>query len=241
VAGRAAGAPDSAAASAPAVGRAAGNGFTRGAPAPGAEPAPPGTAADSADRAAELRRSVSAANDTSRYRPRRGRFDTPRWVMLRSLGFPGWGQLHNGSWLKAVLIGGLDTYLRFKAVDNELWIRRHEGPVRNALLDLTVAQDSLRQYTVIASPDTTIYQKLDYWNPIYLAASDRYNGLVGPYNDRLDRQIGEAWLLGGVLVYALMDAYVDAHFRDFKVEFQHDPALPGGRPGGTRLFLRWTF
>src|SRR4029453_13732687 len=31
-----------------------------------------------------------------------GRFDAPRWVMLRSAVIPGWGQLHNRSWIKAI-------------------------------------------------------------------------------------------------------------------------------------------
>jgi hypothetical protein len=36
---------------------------------------------------------------------------------------------------------------------------------------------------------------------------------------------------------------VDAHFRDFKVEFEYDRALKGGKPpaGQTRLSLRWVF
>jgi hypothetical protein len=45
---------------------------------------------------------------------------------------------------------------------------------------------------------------------------------------------------------------VDAHFRGFELEFEHDPALPDGPPpatpngsrgggGGVRLGLRWRF
>jgi hypothetical protein len=198
---------------------------------------------DTAGLGLDLVRAVTAANDTARVRIHHGRFDTPRWVMLRSLAFPGWGQLQNRAWIKAVLLGGLDAYLRVMAVDNELWIRRHEGPVRGAQRAFMVAQDSLRQYTIVPNPDTTITNQIEHWNPIYLAASDRYNQLVGPYNARLDQQVSQAWILGGVLIYAIVDAYVDAHFRDFKIEFEHDPALPGGRPpsGQSRLSLRWTF
>ena len=75
------------------------------------------------------------------------------------------------------------------------------------------------------------------------------------YNARLETYVGRQWLLGGVLAYALVDAYVDAHFRNFDLEFRHDPALPddlpadpdaprkGGtaRSGGTRVALRWHF
>jgi hypothetical protein len=66
---------------------------------------------------------------------------------------------------------------------------------------------------------------------------------VNAYNDRLDRMVSREWLLGGVVVYALADAFVDAHFRDFKIEFEYDPALPKGTPGasGVRLAAGWAF
>ncbi len=69
------------------------------------------------------------------------------------------------------------------------------------------------------------------------------NALALQYNDRLDSMVARQWLLGGVIVYALLDAYVDAHFRGFDIEFKTDPALPGGKPAsaGARAGLRWTF
>jgi hypothetical protein len=40
----------------------------------------------------------------------------------------------------------------------------------------------------------------------------------------------------------VIDAYVDAHFRRFDIDFQFDPALPGGAPApGARLSLRWAW
>jgi len=73
--------------------------------------------------------------------------------------------------------------------------------------------------------------------------------LVNQYNARLDQRIARQWLFGALLAYAMVDAYVDAHFRGFELEFQTDPALPAGRepaPGGrsrlgARLALRWDF
>ena len=73
--------------------------------------------------------------------------------------------------------------------------------------------------------------------------------LVNQYNARLDLRVSRQWLLGALLAYAMIDAYVDAHFRGFELEFQTDPALPTGRdpaPGGrgvvgARLALRWDF
>jgi len=66
---------------------------------------------------------------------------------------------------------------------------------------------------------------------------------IDAYNQRLDRLIAREWLLAGLLSYALLDAYVDAHFRDFKIEFQRDPALPEGGvpPARARLGVRWSF
>jgi hypothetical protein len=89
------------------------------------------------------------------------------------------------------------------------------------------------------------------------AAQDepRYAAAANQYNARLDAYVGRQWLIGGVLAYALVDAYVDAHFRNFDLEFRHDPALPDDLPadpdapkkgaaaqgGGTRVALRWHF
>ncbi len=39
---------------------------------------------------------------------RAGGFRAPFWVMMRSAAAPGWGQLHNGSVLKAVVFGGAE-------------------------------------------------------------------------------------------------------------------------------------
>jgi hypothetical protein len=75
--------------------------------------------------------------------------------------------------------------------------------------------------------------------------------LVTEYNDLLDQRVGNTWKLGAVIAYAMLDAYVDAHFRGFDVEFRNDPALPagtsptglngGGGGPGARLALRWDF
>jgi Family of unknown function (DUF5683) len=40
--------------------------------------------------------------------PELGYFDTPTWVMMRSLAVPGWGQVHNRSWLKALFVVGVE-------------------------------------------------------------------------------------------------------------------------------------
>jgi hypothetical protein len=60
---------------------------------------------------------------------------------------------------------------------------------------------------------------------------------ISEYNARLDRYLGRQWLLAGVLTYALLDAYVDAHFRNFEIEFRKDPALPEGFDGTSKVRL----
>jgi hypothetical protein len=73
-------------------------------------------------------------------------------------------------------------------------------------------------------------------------ASDAFNSVAGAYNALLDASTNRRWLAAGVIVYALLDAYVDAHFRSFDVDFGIDPALPtDGKTPGARLQLRWRF
>ncbi len=138
-----------------------------------------------------------------------GIFEQPRWVMLRSLVVPGWGQLHNGSWLKALAMATGEGLIGRRVLDDQRVLRR---------LDREVAASR--------------------------AAGDieRENELIASYNARLDQSVRRQWLLAGVLTYSLLDAYVDAHFRDFRLEFENDPALPGGvRRGGARVSIRWRF
>jgi hypothetical protein len=135
---------------------------------------------------------------------RMGVLDEPRWVMLRSLVVPGWGQLHNRAWLKAALVAG-----------GEAWFVSDIFADNRKLKDLDAE----------------------------LAAADRAgdfdarNVAVERYNARLDHMVGREWLLGGLLVYSLIDAYVDAHFVNFRFEFDHDSA----RPNGVRLGLEKHF
>ncbi len=131
-------------------------------------------------------------------------FDQPRWVMLRSLVVPGWGQLHNRSWTKALGVAAGEGWLGYRVFDDQRQLDR-----------LAHAADSETD-------------------------AERHNDLVDAYNQRLNDSVRNQWLLGGVLVYALLDAYIDAHFRNFDVEFESDPALPAesGSPG-QRMYVRW--
>jgi hypothetical protein len=135
--------------------------------------------------------------------------DQPRWVMMRSLLVPGWGQAHNGAWIKAVAVAGAETWLIVGVISDRNELDRLQGEINSA----GAAGDAARQ-----------------------------EALVNEYNNLLDKFVGKQWLLAGVVVYSLLDAYVDAHFKNFDIEFRNDPALPGGPSSATqRLELRWHF
>lgn len=143
--------------------------------------------------------------------------EQPRFVMARSLVIPGWGQLHNGAWIKAIAVAGGEAYLGAKILEDQRELDRLLGA-------LDAARAGFDQ--------------------------EREAELVNEYNARLDQRLRRQWFFGAALAYALIDAYVDANFRGFDVEFQNDPALPAGAPPvptggsdgpGMRLFYRWHF
>ncbi len=159
----------------------------------------PGAAADSTRHGARARRGAAAAAKAAR-------LPQPRWVMLRSLVVPGWGQATNGAWLKAGLVAASEGLLVWGVVGDQGALNRLAGDVTRARL----------------SGDT-----------------DAEQSAVNAYNSRLDATTTREYLLGVVVLYALVDAYVDAHFRNFKVEFETDPALPDGPPPVTRARVGW--
>ena len=191
----AAAAPDSTARSAPAVAH------------PAAAPA------DTLVRAAEPDTEVAA-------HPHQRWSEQPRFVMLRSLAIPGWGQWHNHARVKAVVVAGVEGWLVGGILSDQRALAR-------LLKNVDAAQRS--------------------------GDADAYAHAASEYNNRLDSFVGGQWLLAGVLAYTMVDAYVDAHFRTFEIDFRNDPALPPGsapdtpEPGGdrparsARLSLRWHF
>ena len=184
----------------------------------GAQPGGRGLGLTRADSLAR----VAAARDSSRVLvvppsgprlaagpPRQGYFDAPRWVMLRTLVVPGWGQLHNGSWLKALIFAGGEGLLVTRLLNDA----RELDALDRTAAEARAAGDDAAELQAITA-----------------------------YNDRVNGYVGRQWLLAGMVTYGLLDAYVDAHFRNFKLEFEHDPALPGDyRPAGTRLGVGWRF
>ena len=133
-------------------------------------------------------------------------FEAPRWVMLRSLVVPGWGQWHNGSWRKAIVMVGLEGWMISKVVADESSL---------ASLDAGIAAARKRGDT------------------------NGETGLIAQFNARSDRSIAHQWWLGSLLAYSMLDAYIDAHFRNFRIDVDDDPALPPEQRRAAGFKLSW--
>ncbi|MBI1799821.1 MAG: hypothetical protein HYR73_09075 [Candidatus Eisenbacteria bacterium] len=169
------------------------------------------SAADRPDTESRRSRHERAAYDDSVRAARAQRkpvwSEQPRWVMMRSLVIPGWGQAHNRAWFKATVVAGTELWLASVLISDQRELDRLSAEI-----------------TAAGTGDPA-----------------QVESLVNEYNDRLNHFVSRQWLLGGAVAYALLDAYVDAHFRNFDIEFRNDPALPGGLAPAQRLDLRWNF
>ena len=179
--------------------------------APGAHVAPDSTAVIAPPAAGDTTRSAKfrvTSVDTVRRLPPTDPtgFDRPKWVMFRSLVFPGWGQAHNGAWAKAIVIAGVEGLFIGRVVQDKVELNRIDGDISTAL----------------AAHDST-----------------RANDLTDQFNSRSNHFVAQQWWLGAVLAYSLLDAYIDAHFRNFRVDLEDDPALPPEERRAAGLKLSW--
>ncbi len=179
---------------------------TRRAPA-----ATPSTAAPDTVRRVPAAIPAAAAPDTTHRAPAAARADTAR-VRLKEKLFdePRWVMA------RSLVIPGWGQF------HNRAWIKAGVVAFSESYLVVRIVQDerALRDFNAQVN---AARQAGD---------ADAEQSAVDRYKTRLDRVVGREWLLAGLVTYALMDAYVDAHFVHFKFEFEHDPALPGGPPGG---------
>src|SRR5262245_36811720 len=148
---------------------------------------------------------VTAVDTTRRQPPTEPKgFERPSWVMMRSLAFPAWGQMHNHAWLKAGAIGATEGYLIARLVDDKLELNRLNRDIDRAAND-----------------------------------RDKQQALVETYNARSNKFAGRQWWLGALLAYSMLDAYIDAHFRNFSIDLEDDPALPPEERHAAGLKLSW--
>jgi Family of unknown function (DUF5683) len=134
-----------------------------------------------------------------------GAFSEPRWVMVRSLLFPGWGQAYNRSWLKAAAVAGGEIWFITKIIED-----------RDALEDLDDAVQVARDSNDVVAEEEA----------------------VEAYNERSQQLTRREWFLGGLIAYAMVDAYVDAHFRNFRMDLDPMPGIRG-RGVSWRMRARW--
>jgi len=126
-------------------------------------------------------------------------------------------------------------------VHNRAWLKAALVAGAEGYLGVRIVQEQRRLDDLLAQIDQARRDSMD----------ERETALVNEYNALLDQRLGRQWLLGAAIAYALVDAYVDAHFRGFDLEFKSDPALPpgtspaspadGGGRFGLRVALRRTF
>jgi len=175
-------------------------------------PAPVPAPADTAASASILqvpRKGAAVATRPSQSDPRlRPTFEQPRWVMMRSLVVPGWGQFHNKAWIKGAAIAAGEVLLITEVVQDE-----------RELTDLQRRVDEAQ-----AANDV----------PGHAAAVNEYNSL-------LEASTARRWWLGGLIAFALIDAYIDSHFIDFDYQFDHDRAMPEGSPPSPTVKLKVGF
>ncbi len=68
-----------------------------------------------------------------------GRFDSPMWVMMRSAVVPGWGQLKNGSYLRALVVIGLEAAFFERLYFENRMVREYRDKAKHASDESLVA------------------------------------------------------------------------------------------------------
>ncbi len=107
---------------------------------------------------------------------------SPAATLLRSIAFPGWGQLENDKPLKAALVFTVETGLLTGGFVEYERAQRSRDDEREAVIQGD-EQGAARAYQ--------------------------------RYLDRRDRAVSRFWWAGFTLMLSMIDAYTDAHFRDF--------------------------
>ena len=80
---------------------------------------------------------------------KRGPFEAPGWVMMRSLVVPGWGQLHNRAWLKAIGVATGEVWMGLRVLDDRSTLNRIEDDVsriEDEMAGLDLSQHSETAY-----------------------------------------------------------------------------------------------
>src|SRR6185295_3744401 len=162
-------------------------------------------------------------------------------------------QFHNKAWIKGALVAVVDGGMRVRLVRDERNLNDLNDEANANLTNLSEADQNKKA----AEAELAAAQAEDPPNPTRIAAaqaalaeaniayndaSTSYNNSVAAYNLLLDDATTRRWIFGAILAYSLLDAYIDAHFKNFDVDFKVDPALPpGSKTPGMRLQMGWRF
>ena len=114
---------------------------------------------------------------------------SPGMTALRSLCLPGWGQFSNGNFLKGMV---------FLAAESAF----------GAMIYFQTKR--IDDY----------WDRHEYWteNPDEENATANQDRYYRYYSREFDRRRNTVWILSGVLIYSVLDAYVDAQLRNFESE-----------------------
>lgn len=122
------------------------------------------------------------------------KYDTPKWVMYRSLAIPGLGQLYNKKIVKAVALFTISTV-----------------SLRNYFnYNIRLDNSALRIENLVFLDDNISFGK------VYNSALDLKMQLELSEREYLKgKRNSSAWLFGVSILYGMIDAYVDAYLKDF--------------------------
>jgi hypothetical protein len=119
----------------------------------------------------------------------------PTLALFKSLVIPGWGQLGNRSYIKAILFAGLDAYL-----------------VSNAIHYRNEAADRYDRYESVVLPLPADSCSSD---PDCNSLRNQKNGFYDDYLASKDQRNKFIWFAVITAFVSMFDAYVDAHLSGF--------------------------
>lgn len=137
----------------------------------------------------------------------------PTGALLRSLAFPGWGQLYNRKYVKAAAVAAGESFFLYFLLRN----RRDSGNYKDKFESLIPRDRPGGNYPAGA--------ELNGLSPTYWDSrqSDAFNNWRH-YDDEMNKYI---WFTAAFIFLSMFDAYVDAHLWAFDEEMNEDLKVSG--------------
>ncbi len=164
---------------------------------------------------------VTIEDDEPSWRP------SPTGAALRSLAFPGWGQMYAGSPLKAVIYAGLEQGFIYGVYWQHKLFQHYYSKYQNYNSKYQNYYSIYEHYDSIGNDSLANHnERLANLNK---GLADYNERLANPYKNDRNRM---AWYLTAAIILSVMDAYVEAHLYDFDVS--DELAGRGGRHDSVR-------